>query len=150
MAKARYPQRNDGYRSKLEAAVATDLKGQSVDFEYESLTVPFVQPAKDRRYTPDFILANGIVIETKGHFKTDDRQKHLMVRDSWPGLDIRFVFSRSSTRLNKRSKTTYAKWCKDHGFLYAGPKVPLEWILENANEESLAALEEIRQHRPNL
>ncbi len=35
---------------------------------------------------------------------TADRQKHLLVRDQHPELDIRFVFSRSAAKINKASK----------------------------------------------
>lgn len=149
MGKPRYPKRDDGYRSGLEAALGGQLDGEDIEYEYETLTVPYVQPATGRRYKPDFILPNGIIIEAKGRFKSSHRKKHLMVRDSHPGLDIRFVFSRSSTRLSKRSKTTYAQWCESKGFPYADKLIPKEWIQEPPNEESLATLEEIRQHRLN-
>lgn len=137
------------YRSQLEANVGAALQERAVPHEYETLTIPFTQPEKARRYTPDFVLPNGIIIEVKGQFTTGNRSKHIMVRDSWPGLDIRFVFGRSKNRISKRSKTTYAKWCETHGFLYADRLIPVAWIREAANEASLAALEEIRKHRLN-
>lgn len=149
MGKARFSKRADGYRSGLESGLGKQLTRQGVDFEYETLVVPFTQPAKDRRYTPDFFLPNAIVIETKGQFTSADRQKHLMVRDAWPELDIRFVFSRSSTRISKASKTTYAVWCNTKGFLYADRLVPLEWIREKPSQAALEALEALRNHRLN-
>ncbi len=33
---------------------------------YEGYTLRYTVPAKVGRYTPDFLLPNGIVIETKG------------------------------------------------------------------------------------
>ena len=57
------------------------LKKLGVPFEYETLTVKFVRPAKATRYTPDFKLPNGIIIEAKGIFFTKDRQKHLMIKE---------------------------------------------------------------------
>lgn len=137
------------YRSGLERAVAKDLKAHGQSFGYETLIVPYTQPATQRRYTPDFFLPNGIIIEAKGRFTVGARQKHKMIQDCHPDLDIRFVFSRSSNTISKRSKTTYAKWCEDHGFLYADKVIPQEWMDEGPNEASIAALREIRNHRLN-
>ena len=140
----------DGYRSGLERNLGQQLdRVEGLDFEYETLIIPYTQPAKDRRYTPDFILPNGIIIEAKGHLQTADRQKHLMVRDSHPDLDIRFVFSRSTNRISKRSKTTYAAWCRSKGFLFADKVIPAKWIREPINMTSLAQINHIRQMRIN-
>lgn len=129
------------YRSKLEAGVGENLEGCGADFEYEPLYIPFSRP---KHYQPDFILANGIVIEVKGYFKSSDRSKHLLVRDQYPDLDVRFVFARSNNRLSKRSKTTYAQWCETKGFEYADTTVPLAWIKEDPNPDNLATLEHLR------
>lgn len=140
-----------GWRSGLEESIGeqlTDALGRG-GFEYETLKIPFTQPAKERRYTPDFILPNGIIIETKGRFLTADRQKHKWIKEQYPDLDIRFVFSRSSTRISKRSKTTYAKWCRDNGFKYADREIPAEWISRRANRKSLAVIRDLREHRIN-
>lgn len=106
------------------------LKGLGEPFKYEKLTIPFLQPTKPRRYTPDFLLNNGIIVETKGRFVTADRQKHLLVKQQHPALEIRFVFSNSKTRISKQSKTTYADWCGHHGFLFADKLVPQAWLNE--------------------
>ncbi len=94
--------------------------------EYESLKVAYKQPAKDRTYTPDFPLPNGVIIETKGRFVTADRQKHLLIQAQHPDLDIRFVFTNPNTRIAKKSKTTYAMWCGKHGFKYAKAATPAQ------------------------
>ena len=52
-----------------------------------------------------------------------------------PDLDIRFVFSNSKTKIGKKSKTTYAKWCELKGFKYhcvysTGKMLPDEWVKE--------------------
>ena len=124
----------EGYRSGLEEKVAGFLRKSRVPYEYEPLKVPFVQPAKNRRYTPDFILPNGIVIETKGRWVTSDRQKFLMLRESQPHLDIRFVFSNPRSKIGKKSKTTYAMWCDRNNFLWHGysdkEPIPKSWLEE--------------------
>lgn len=120
----------NGYRSGLEERIAQELKALGISFEYESTKIKFLQPAKQRTYTPDFILPNGIIIETKGRFITADRQKHLMIKEQHPDLDIRFVFQNCNTKISKKSKTTYAMWCEKNGFLYADKSIPLAWIKE--------------------
>ena len=59
------------------------------------------------RYTPDFRLSNGVLVETKGRFSARDQVKHLLLWAQHPGLDVRFLFQRASIRLTPRSRTTY-------------------------------------------
>jgi hypothetical protein len=119
-----------GFRSGLEERIAQELLEAGVEFTYEDQVIHYEKPAKIARYTPDFVLANGIIIETKGRFLTADRQKHLLVKQQHPEKDIRFVFSRSKERISKMSKTTYADWCEKHGFKYADVHIPDAWIKE--------------------
>lgn len=119
------------------------LAALQVAYTYEQLVVPFSQPVKPRKYTPDFVLPNGIIVETKGRLVTQDRQKHILVKDQHPNLDIRFVFSRSSTRISKQSKTSYAQWCQSKGFLYADKLIPVAWINEPVNVQSLWAITQL-------
>jgi Phage endonuclease I len=119
-----------GYRSGLEEKIAQDLLDAGVSFEYESRVINYIKPEKAARYTPDFNLENGIIVETKGRFLTPDRQKMLLVKHQHPDLDIRFVFSRSATRIGKKSKTTYAMWCEKNGFKYADGSIPQAWLNE--------------------
>lgn len=118
------------FRSGLEEHVADQLDQLGVAFEYESLVIKFTRPERMHRYTPDFILPNGIIIETKGRFLTKDRQKHLLIKKQHPDLDIRFVFSNPNQRISKISKTTYAKWCNTNGFEYAKQTIPTTWLKE--------------------
>ena len=117
------------FRSGLEERTAKYLKKLKVKFTYENLKIRW-QDLRYRTYTPDFVLANGIIVETKGRFITSDRQKHLMIKEQHPDLDIRFVFSNPNSKLYKGSKTTYADWCDKHGFKWAKEEIPLEWIKE--------------------
>lgn len=123
-------QRTSDYRSGLEARIAETLLEKGVNFEYEERVINYVKPQKNARYTPDFVLPNGIIIEVKGRFLTADRQKHLLVKQQFPELDIRFVFSRSKERISKQSKTTYAMWCEKNGFKFADENIPDEWLTE--------------------
>ena len=119
-----------GYRSGLESKVSQQLKEAGVDFEYESLKIEY-EVNEVRKYTPDFrILSNGIIVETKGRFLPADRKKHLLIQKQRPELDIRFVFTNSNAKLNKGAKSTYADWCRKHGFLYSDKLIPEEWLNE--------------------
>ena len=132
------------YRSGLEAIVAAALASAGVAAEFETVKVPYTQPAKARNYTPDFILPNGIIVETKGLFAVEDRQKHLWVKQQHPLLDIRFVFSNAKAKLRKGSPTTYADWCAKEGFLYAHKAIPKEWLTEPVDPVRKSAVDALR------
>ena len=122
----------DGWRSGLEKKVAAALDAAAIPFQYEKRVIKYTSPPKDHRYTPDFeILSNGIIVETKGRFVAKDREKHLLVKAQHPELDIRFVFSNSSTKLYKGSPTSYADWCEKNGFKYADKVIPASWLKES-------------------
>lgn len=143
-----YPKpRADGYRSGLEAKLGQQMDKAGVAFRYEALAIPFVQPAEKRRYTPDFFLPNGIIIEAKGQFTSADRKKLKLVKAQYPDLDLRLVFSRSTSRLSKKSKTTYGKWCRDHGFPYQDKVIPAAWFREPPNGACLAILRDLEGRR---
>lgn len=120
----------EGYRSGLEEVIADQLRAKGIDPQYESTKIDYVKPSKKAKYTPDFILPNGIIIESKGRFVTADRQKHLLIKEQHPDLDIRFVFSNSRGRISKLSATTYAMWCQKNGFKYADKEIPEAWLKE--------------------
>lgn len=128
-----------GFRSGLEEMTARDLLRRSVSFTYEEEKISYEKPARQSKYTPDFVITTRpdgtprprpLIVETKGRFLTDDRQKHLLIKRQHPELDIRFVFNNPNTKISKTSKTTYASWCDRHGFLYAKAAVPQEWLEE--------------------
>lgn len=128
-----------GFRSGLEDKVAAELSAQGVGALYEAYALPFIQPEKARTYTPDFLIPNGIVVETKGRFLTDDRQKMKLVKELNPDIDIRFVFSRAQQTITKTSPTTYAMWCEKYGFPWAEGSVPQEWLNEPPCGKRIAA-----------
>lgn len=128
-----------GYRSGLEESFARELESLSIPYDYESIKYSFVQPEKKRSYTPDFhvIKKNGepMVLETKGRFTVQDRQKMVWFRQQYPDIDIRFIFTNSKARISKTSKTTYAKWCEQKGFPCADKFMPVEWLDEVKRDE---------------
>ena len=122
-----------GYRSGLEEKVAAQLDGLSISYQYEKVKLKYVVN-ETRTYTPDFLLPNGIIIESKGRFVAADRKKHLLVKQQHPDLDIRFVFTNSKAKISKGSKTSYGDWCDKNGFLYADKLIPEEWLNETTKQ----------------
>jgi hypothetical protein len=123
-----------GFRSGLEHLVSKELDGLCVPYGYESEVIKYLKPASTHRYTPDFILTkkdgSKMYIETKGRFTSADRVKHRLIKDQYPDMDLRFVFSRANQRLSKTSKTTYAQWAERYGFPWAEKEIPKEWLDE--------------------
>lgn len=121
--------RKYGYRSGLELANSERLKELNYGFVYEGIKIEWEDLAY-RTYTPDFVLDNGIIIETKGMFTTLDRRKHLAIKKQHPNLDLRFVFENSRRKLRKGAKSSYADWCIKYGFRYYDRIIPEDWLQE--------------------
>ena len=118
-----------GYRSGFEDTVARELTEKGIEYTYEKEKIKWVD-YKVRTYTPDFVLGNGIIIETKGRFVANDRRKHREIKKQFPDLDIRFVFQNSRAKLYKGAKSSYGDWCKKYGFDYADKSIPDDWLNE--------------------
>jgi hypothetical protein len=124
-----------GFRSGLEQKAAAQIEAEGLRVAYEEFVVKYTVPERQARYTADFRLPNGIIVETKGRFVTADRKKHKLIRLQHPTLDIRIVFQNPNARISKKSATTYAKWCDDHGVKWAKAHskeapIPPEWFKE--------------------
>lgn len=131
-----------GFRSGLEEKMAEQIRAAGLPVLYEQCKVHYIKPEKKATYCPDFPLPNGIIVESKGRFLTEDRQKHKVIKAQYPHLDIRFVFSNANARLTKQSKTTYAAWSEQYGFQWAHRNIPAEWLNEAPCPKRLKALEE--------
>lgn len=142
MARPRSRHNSSTYRSGLEEKTAKYLDERDVTYEYETVKIPYIIPATNNKYTPDFIITTKsgktLYIETKGIWDSKDRMKHLLIRQQCPDLDIRFVFTRCKSKISKASKTTYADICEGKGrgkfkgvtWLYADTTIPEEWLHE--------------------
>jgi hypothetical protein len=113
---------------ELKVSIAANLKpgdtAEPIIGEYA------VVPAKVGRYSPDFVLWNGIVIEAKGYWRKEDQEKVRRVREQYPGLELRMVFEDASRRISKRSKVTYGGLCDRLGIRWAEGWIPNEWLEE--------------------
>lgn len=117
------------YRSKYEEDVCSRLDKAKILFDYETINLHY-QVTEQRKYIPDVILPNGIIVELKGRFTAKDRKKMLLVMNQHPDLDIRMVFMRPNNKLNKHSRTTYAQWCDKNNIKWANKYIPEQWIKE--------------------
>ena len=124
------------YRSGLESDIAEYLKDKQNQVRYERLKIEW-EDLRYRTYTPDFILDNGIIIETKGIFDSEDRRKHLAIREQHPELDIRFIFSNSKAKLYKGAKSRYYEWCDKYEFQWDHRVIPEAWLKEKGRPTKL-------------
>ena len=116
---------NHPYRSKFERRLASFLEAAEIHFSYEPVNLPYMRKST---YVPDFFLPEGqFFIEAKGFFSSQDRGKHLLIKQQHPNVEIRFVFQNAHQTLSKKSSTTYANWCDTHGFLWAHKVIPTSW-----------------------
>jgi len=128
------------YRSGLEKEVAAYLRKTQKKVRYEVLKVEW-EDLRYRTYTPDFVLDNGIIIETKGIFDSDDRRKHREIQRQHPELDIRFIFSNAKAKLYKGAKSRYFNWCEQHEFQWANRVIPEAWLKEKGKEIKVKRIE---------
>ncbi len=124
-----------GFRSGLEESMAKQLDSLGIDYKYEDYHFPYTKPESKHKYTPDFFICGPdnvikMIIETKGRFMPDDRKKLLLIKEQYPELDLRLIFSNSRAKIRKGSKTSYGDWCDKNGFLYADKVMPAEWVNE--------------------
>lgn len=98
---------------------AAQLLAAGVPVAYEEHVVEYTVPETPKKYKVDFRLPDGTLIETKGRFVNEDRQKHKLIKQQHPDLPIVIVFQNPNQRISKASKTTYAKWCDTHGIRWA-------------------------------
>jgi len=115
------------FRSKLEERVADLMVELGVKYEYECTKIPYVI---QHNYTPDFVLPNGVYLECKGYWDSDDRRKIKAVKIANPDLDLRMVFQAPFNTISKKSKTTYAQYCERLNIPWTSyANIPLDWLI---------------------
>lgn len=122
-----------GYRSGFEVKIASGIKEDShIKYEPTFISYHFEIYAK---YKPDFVMMDQcILIEAKGIFTKDDRDKMMAIRECYPYLDIRMMFQNCNNKIT--SKLTYAGWCLKNNFKYCrGPLIPTDWFKKQPTVE---------------
>lgn len=118
--------KHGGFRSGLELKIVP--RALALGAEYEPISLAY--PCGERKYKPDVVLPNGIVVEIKGWFTPADRAKTEKVLAAYPGLELRFVLQRPETTLDGRSKTTCAMWLDARKIKWAKGDIPASWYAE--------------------
>lgn len=102
------------YRNSFEQRVADHL---SDGWEYESIKLNYVVPARRASYTPDFINHDTkTIVESKGYLRAEDRKKMLLIKEQNPDWTFILLFQNPRATISKASKTTYADWATKQGF----------------------------------
>ena len=135
-------------RSKYEDTLTANLDKNSKEYHYEEFSLEYTVKHK---YTPDFVLPNGIIVEAKGcecyrviktlrgkkrefyigSLDSDARGKMLNIKRQYPELDIRFVFPKDFKLKGTKTTPRASQWCKKHGFKYhIGNTIPESWFKE--------------------
>lgn len=117
------------YKSEAEYQASEQLHKFKIKFEYEPFKIEY-EWREDKKYIPDFVLPNGVILEVKGKFMLEDRKKHLFIKKQHPEHDIRFVFQAPNNKLHKGGRMTYAEWCERYGFRWCklSDGIPKEWL----------------------
>ena len=110
-------------RNKFEKKIYEELK-KLVPVSYESEKLPYTLECL---YIPDFIFktkssGKKIYLETKGHFRVEDKRKLAAIKKQYPELDLRIIFY---SIVHKNSK-----WANKHKIHYAIRDIPEEWLNE--------------------
>lgn len=116
-----------GFRSGLEDNIIKALEDAGIEPNYEAQKFEYTIPESKHIYTPDFPVSPHIVIETKGRWVVEDRQKMLLIMKQYPDIEFRMLFYNANQKIKKGSKTSYAMWCDKHGIKWANKIIPLEW-----------------------
>lgn len=125
-----------GFRSGLEERIIKQLEEYDIKPNYEAIKLDYIVPESKHIYTPDFPVCKSIVIETKGRWVLEDRQKMLLLIEQHPEIDFRMLFYNANQKIKKGSKTSYADWCDKHGIKWANKEIPQEWIADIFEELS--------------
>lgn len=136
------------YRSGSERNAGNLLDRLSIPYNFEPYYINYTW-LEYKKYLPDFVLPNGIVLEVKGRFTLEDRKKHLFLKESHPKLDIRFVFDNPNNKLTKGGKATYADWCNKNGFIFCSAKT-LESVIDDWAAEKNEGSSARQGHVPSV
>ena len=141
------------YRSLFEEKIAKYLTDNKVKFTYEPFSYKYFTKvrgtscnkcgsddvSKERWYTPDFVLTNGVIIEAKGNLKPGNRSAYLDVLNTSELVNranFRILFQRNNrfgaTRKRTGDRNTYEGWADKNGIIChtsALGHIPQEWVV---------------------
>jgi len=108
-----------GFRSIPEMQFYDMAKAKGLKFNYEDATqkVHYTIPAKKEWYLCDFFFpkkdGTTMFIDTKGEWVAKDREKFYLLKQQFPDMDLRIIFTRNPRTqwIGKRGVTSYADIC---------------------------------------
>jgi hypothetical protein len=130
------------FRSKFEANIyptlpkGTEFEGDTLIYDKRTTRKMICQDCSSVRvlqkakYLTDFKMPNGIYLEAKGYFPSQDRSKMESVIKCNPDCDIRMVFQKDGWVDNKKKHLKYSEWCTRRNIKWCVGKVPEGWMNE--------------------
>lgn len=107
---------NGKYRSGLERKFAEAIPAKMM--KYEPYDLSYVT---HRKYKPDFVYKDKVLIECKGFFREGDTQKYKAIRDcisGIAGMELVFLLSDPHKKVRKGAKLTMGQWCEKEGMAH--------------------------------
>jgi hypothetical protein len=115
-----------GMRSMGEVYCAANMDQLKIPYQYEAVTLTYQHAPQ--KYTPDFILPNGFIVEFKGKMTAEVRKKLVSIKRSNPEKKIGIVFQKANNKLSSRPNATrYWEWAEANGYLWSEAYVPKAW-----------------------
>lgn len=129
--------RETGFRSQFEADLAKDLPES--EWLYEPTKIPY-RIIRYSTYKPDFVFPRQcFILEAKGRFDHEDRDKITYIRTQYPDLDLRMVFY-SNDHITRQ--VTYGDWCNKMLIPWSVGTVPPSWFNHEPSEKQRQAFYE--------
>lgn len=143
MAKTYPSKAGDPCRSGYEQKIINHLIDVGLPYAYEAVQLTYTTKVTNgncrvceangyqsdvyqlRKYTPDLLLPNGIIVEIKGKF-TAQKRNHMrqLVKDN-DHRDIRFIFMADNPFGGAKPRKRYSDWARALGIQCA--VVPVNW-----------------------
>ena len=89
--------RRGKYKSRLELYFATLAEKANLPFQYEPDRIPYTRPSNS---VPDWKIADGIYIETKGYLAPSNRANLIAFKEQHPKIKILLAFGNAENKLN--------------------------------------------------
>lgn len=108
---------DDTYRSPEEERLAQHLQLAGLPFTYEERKFRYTHQTKST-YKTDFEVqtkAGPILVEVKGFWTHQNRQKVRQVLKTYPDIRLVMAFIKPQNKISAQSKTTYPKFCEANG-----------------------------------
>jgi predicted nuclease of restriction endonuclease-like RecB superfamily len=116
-----------GMKSIGEVRCAADMDSKKIEWKYEIEKLRYQH--KVQTYTPDFLLADGTLIEYKGKMTNETRKKLLSIKRCNPKRRLCIVFEKPDNKLSSRPNSQrYWQWAEANQFEWSDQVVDPRWV----------------------